>query len=624
MLNYKQKKKQDLLLVYLFIVVFTLPLINPIIKSNFSKISYIKEIPSTAAPTNDDWLFIEGNRIVDAQGRVVKLTGINWFGFETSTQGFDGLWAVRLDDALNMIADLGFNILRLPLCVQLVTEWRNGNSPLVQSINDYISPELAGITSLELLDLAIDYCNSIGIKVMLDMHRVVNSQMTNLWYYGSYTYQDWLEGWRFLASRYADNDAVVAMDVFNEPHGNPAQYPEDEVAKWDDSNDINNWKKAVEDVSAIIHAENPDVLILAEGIEAYPKPGYDYSSNDPDGYYYNWWGGNLRAVADYPINIGRQNKLLYSPHDYGASVFPQSWFYPGFNKDTLYNDVWRDNWYYIVENGIAPLLIGEWGGPLSGDTQIWMEAISEFMDEMNLHQTFWCFNPNSGDTGGIVTHDWVTLEQEKYNTIERTLWQDSSGRYVSLDHEIGLGSSGTNVIEYYASGNPAPLPGGGSGPINTPPSIDHPSDISYIEGETGNSIEWTAVDSNAATYTITRNGAQVYSGSWISGNPISINVDGLSTGSYTYAIVVSDQEGLTATDSVTVTVSESSLFQNGDVNHDGSVDIVDALLISQYYVGSNPSPFYPEEADVNDDGLIDIIDALLVAQAYVGLIELPP
>ena len=69
---------------------------------------------------------------------------------------------------------------------------------------------------------------------------------------------------------------------------------------------------------------------------------------------------------------------------------------------------------------------------------------------------------------------------------------------------------------------------------------------------------------------------------------------------------------------------DASEFQNGDVNHDGNVDIVDALLIAQFYVGQNPDPFYEEQADVNDDGSIDIVDALLVAQAYVGLIVLPP
>jgi hypothetical protein len=57
----------------------------------------------------------------------------------------------------------------------------------------------------------------------------------------------------------------------------------------------------------------------------------------------------------------------------------------------------------------------------------------------------------------------------------------------------------------------------------------------------------------------------------------------------------------------------------GDVNNNGTVDIVDALLIAQYYVGLNPSGFVSANADVNCSGAIDIVDALLVAQYYVGL-----
>ncbi len=61
----------------------------------------------------------------------------------------------------------------------------------------------------------------------------------------------------------------------------------------------------------------------------------------------------------------------------------------------------------------------------------------------------------------------------------------------------------------------------------------------------------------------------------------------------------------------------------GDANRDNSVNIVDALLIAQYYVGLGPSPFYTEQADVNCDGSISIVDALVVAQYYVGLISAP-
>ena len=58
----------------------------------------------------------------------------------------------------------------------------------------------------------------------------------------------------------------------------------------------------------------------------------------------------------------------------------------------------------------------------------------------------------------------------------------------------------------------------------------------------------------------------------------------------------------------------------GDSNHSGSVDIIDALLVAQFYVGLNPPNFDSGLADVNASGNIDIIDALLLAQYYVGLI----
>ena len=62
----------------------------------------------------------------------------------------------------------------------------------------------------------------------------------------------------------------------------------------------------------------------------------------------------------------------------------------------------------------------------------------------------------------------------------------------------------------------------------------------------------------------------------------------------------------------------------GDVNSSGAVDIIDALLIAQDYVGLNPSNFDSSVADVNADGNINIVDSLLIAQFYVGLIDALP
>jgi hypothetical protein len=98
----------------------------------------------------------------------------------------------------------------------------------------------------------------------------------------------------------------------------------------------------------------------------------------------------------------------------------------------------------------------------------------------------------------------------------------------------------------------------------------------------------------------------------VSGGQITISVTGCKARS-AYKIAVTTNSGATpAPTSVPGT--------RGDVNNSGSVDIVDALLIAQYYVGLNPSGFVSANADTNCSGSIDIVDALLVAQQYVGLI----
>jgi beta-glucosidase len=79
--------------------------------------------------------------------------------------------------------------------------------------------------------------------------------------------------------------------------------------------------------------------------------------------------------------------------------------------------------------------------------------------------------------------------------------------------------------------------------------------------------------------------------------------------------------GPTAVPTVVPTVAPTPVpGLTGDVNSNGSIDIVDALLTAQYYVGLNPAGFNTAVADVNCSGTIDIVDALRIAQYYVGLI----
>ena len=80
-------------------------------------------------PTTDDWLFTDGNKIVDADGNEVWLTGINWFGYNTGTNTFDGLWASDLNQSIQEIANHGFNVIRVPFSAELILQWSNGEYP---------------------------------------------------------------------------------------------------------------------------------------------------------------------------------------------------------------------------------------------------------------------------------------------------------------------------------------------------------------------------------------------------------------------------------------------------------------------------------------------------------------
>lgn len=488
-------------------------------------------VPTPKPPANDDWLHTEGSQIKDQYNKVVRLTGINWFGFETDVNGFYNLDYVNWRFALNTMTKLGFNVMRLPLSATLVNEWKSGADPKVNHVNGQVNWDIDGITSLVFLDKVIDYCKTVGMKMLFDIHGIARSQNEAVWTNASGD-KDLLNAWQWLAARYKNDDTILGADLFNEPHGS-AFGNDPAAAKWDGSSDANNWRKEAETVAGVIFKENPNWLILVEGIEATPMAGYTYASTDKYTYNYDWWGGNLRGAADYPVNLGTyQNKLVYSPHDYGPDIYKQPWFTSTFDETSLANACWSPNWYYLAENNTAPILVGEWGGKLTNaDNKKWLQLLAGFIAKKNLHFTFWAFNPNSGDTGGIMLDDWNTVDTAKYAIVEPALWKSSTGKYIGLDHQVNLGLEGTgiNVGTYYGTATTTPTP--------TP----------------------------------------------------------------------------------TPTLSPTATPKLGDVNGDGKVDIIDALLVARLSAGLIPAPADPTAWDYNKDGKVDILDALRIAQITAGL-----
>lgn len=434
----------------------------------------------SAAPDeyHDDWLHINENaEIVDMYGNPVWLTGCNWFGYNVGSQVFDGVWSQNMHDMLNQIADHGFNFLRVPMSTELLLQWKNGDpDPATPKVNTYSNPELSleGIEggtcmySFDIWNKAVEWCRENGIKIMIDIHSAETASaghQISLWYTDKFSTDDWCTALSWFADYYKDDDTILAIDLKNEPHGK-ADVPS-QMAKWDNTKDANNWKYAAELGAASVLAKNPNLLIMVEGVEVYPKEGYDWTAPQIDWttmteyYYGTWWGGNFRGAKNYPIDLGEyQSQLVYSPHDYGPLVWEQKWFYDGFTQESLLEDCWYDNWFFLQDEGTAPLLMGEWGGFLDeqhdvdGKNTAWMTYLRDFMIENTIHHTFWCFNENSGDTGGLVYDNFGKWDEQKYEFVKPALWQDNNGKFISLDHTIKLGADGLSLSDYYSGTQP--------------------------------------------------------------------------------------------------------------------------------------------------------------------------
>ena len=480
---------------------------------------------------NDDWLHAKGSRLYDMNGNEVWLTGANWFGMNCTENVPHGLYARDVDDMLQTIADHGINIIRFPISTELLLSWMDGSPLPVSSVQASYNPpqdevgedgtitpagkygninrefvEADGKTlkdSMAIFDIIMQKCKKYGVKALIDVHSPASHNSGhnyNLWYYdetaedcdgmatghfskAKITWDDWKDSITWLAKKYANDDTILAYDLKNEPHGkrgyNGTTCPSN-MAKWDDSTDKNNWKYSSEECAKSILAVNPHALILIEGIEQSPMLDKGINWGDADKFqpepgeekwYGAWWGGNLRGVKDLPV-LPDSGQIVYSPHDYGPSVYAQSWFDKDFTTQTLLDDYWYDTWAYINKENIAPLLIGEWGGHMDkGANQKWMELLRDYMIDNHINHTFWCLNPNSGDTGGLLDSTFMNWDNNKYKLFEESLWQTDAGKYIGLDHQTALGANGLSLNGFYTSGAKSNLDGGKAGG-GTPVVVD--------------------------------------------------------------------------------------------------------------------------------------------------------
>ncbi|NUR03082.1 MAG: glycoside hydrolase family 5 protein [Streptomyces sp.] len=348
----------------------------------------VKDSRSAEASGVHGPLHTDGGDIVDSDGKKVVLTGVNWFGSETGTFAPHGLWKRSLDSMVEQMVDTGFNTLRLPYSNELFDA---GSKPT--GIDFKKNPGLKGLSGLQIMDKVVKSATEHGMMVILDQHRPDQYGQSELWYTDKLPESKWLSDWKMLAERYKDNDKVIGADLHNEPRGQ---------ATWGDGNPKTDWKMAAEKAGNTIHSVNKNWLIFVEGNDKYQDES-------------TWWGGELRGAKEHPVKLKEADKVVYSAHDYGPGVYNQGWFmeksFPG-NMPAF----WDKHWGYLKKDNTAPVLLGEFGGKNSSGKSteaVWQKSLMQYLKKNGISYTYWCWNPDSGDTGGVLKEDWTTVDPGK-------------------------------------------------------------------------------------------------------------------------------------------------------------------------------------------------------------------
>ncbi len=445
-------------------------------------------VPESAAAAGAGYWHTSGRDILDSANQPVRIAGVNWFGFETNNYVVHGLWTRDYKSMMDQMKSLGYNTIRLPYSDDI---FKPGTMP--NSINFYqMNADLQGLTSLQVMDKIVDYAGAIGLKVILDRHRPDSSGQSALWYTPTVPESTWINDLTALATRYQGNPTVVGIDLHNEPH---------DPACWGCGDVTIDWRLAAERAGNAVLAANPHLLIFVEGVQTYNGSSY-------------WWGGNLQGAGAYPVVLNVPNQLVYSAHDYATSVASQPWFTdPSFPANMP--GIWDKNWGYLFETNTAPVWVGEFGTTLASTTdQVWLKALVSYLRPTGTYGadsyqwTFWSWNPDSGDTGGILNDDWTTVDTVKDG-------------YLATIKAPGFG-------------------GGGGGGDSTPPTA--PTGVAAtVSTSTSVALSWTASTDNVGV-----TGYDVYRGGVLAGTTTGTTFTdtGLSPSTaYTYTVKAFDAAG---------------------------------------------------------------------------------
>jgi endoglucanase len=345
-------------------------------------------------------LHTEGHQIVDAAGHAVRLTSVNWYGFDQKEYVAGGLDHAPLDAVIQQIQQIGVNSVRLP--------WANETLEHNPPVPDYAvaaNPQFKGKHAMAVMDAVITALARAHILIILDNHMsradwcCSETDDNGLWYNREYPETKWLADWRALAHRYRKQPWVIGADLRNELRSSAA---------WGGSDPKLDWHAAAERGGKAVLAANPQLLIMVESPE--------YSTN-------------FTGFDKLPVTLPVANRLVYSPHAYYVEGQNLSSF------DDLTRAYEARATFLLHSEPKTPIWVGEFGACQTldcGANSEWLKLFVRLLKENPLISwSYWPLNGtqstgvgrryDSVESYGLLSTDYQHIAAPKVVELLRTV-----------------------------------------------------------------------------------------------------------------------------------------------------------------------------------------------------------
>jgi endoglucanase len=400
-------------------------------------------LPSLAASQPAVPLSSESRWIVDTSGNRVKFRCINWAGHMEANIP-EGLHRQSVDYVAGWIANQGFNCVRLTYSIDMALNqtmtvqdsFINAASAANVSLSNMTdlynqavqqNPFLASATVIDVFDAVQSALWSRGVMTILDNH-VSRAQWCcdiddgNGWWASAPGYwaanseyfitQQWLDGLQAMAKWTNSRPGIVAMSLRNELRAQVTQFPFAPSI----------WLQYMPNAANQIHAANPNLLIVAGGING---------------------GTDLTPLRTTAMNTGNwTNKHVWEAHVYSYTVLT-----PNLGSCAAMETEYGALFGFVLEQddaSVGPLWLSEFGVGMTGgdhdglDDQdyAYLACLVSYMENIDADWSLWAVQGSyyvrqgtvdSNETWGALDYSWTDWRNPDFKDLLGGMWNITQG-----------------------------------------------------------------------------------------------------------------------------------------------------------------------------------------------------